>query len=140
MVEAKKFQTGFTIIEVMVALAILAVVAVAANQASSGYLRTVQGMKTRTLAHFVAENAGARLAIEEGWLTSVRQEQVSEQGRNWQITYTPTIPTNMPKSMPQSISQQLQSVDINVMEVIDSNGGNKTGTGSAITVVLTKPD
>ena len=52
-----KHESGFTLIEVMVALAILAVVAVAASRASSAYLSSVDILRTRTLAHFVAQNA-----------------------------------------------------------------------------------
>ena len=52
-------ESGFTLIEVMVALAILAVVAVAASRASSAYLSSVDILRTRTLAHFVAQNAAA---------------------------------------------------------------------------------
>ena len=65
-----KYESGFTLIEVMVALAILAVVAVAASRASSAYLSSVDVLRTRTLAHFVAQNAAADLRIQETWLTA----------------------------------------------------------------------
>lgn len=58
-------ESGFTLIEVMVALAILAVVAVAASRASSAYLNSVDVLRTRTLAHFVAQNAAADLRIRD---------------------------------------------------------------------------
>lgn len=90
-------QRGFTLIEVMVALAILAVVAVAASRASAGYLRSVETLKTRTLAHFVAQNAAADLRINKTWLSGDQSQRVSEQGRDWQVlmsvgkTMTPVV-------------------------------------------------
>ena len=67
-------ERGFTLIEVMVALAILAVVAVAASRASGAYLKSVDILRTRTLAHFVAQNAAAELRIQETWLTVNRTQ------------------------------------------------------------------
>lgn len=58
------YESGFTLIEVMVALAILAVVAVAASRASSAYLSSVETLRTRTLAHFVAQNAASDLKFK----------------------------------------------------------------------------
>lgn len=84
-----KQQSGFTLIEVMVALAILAMVAVVTSQASGTYLRSVDNLKTRTLAHFVAQNAAAQLQINPQWLQTPQQSTVTEQGRQWQVTVTP---------------------------------------------------
>ena len=64
-INVRRSERGFTLIEVMVALAILAVVAVAASRASSAYLSSVDILKTRTLAHFVAQNAAADLRIQQ---------------------------------------------------------------------------
>ncbi len=127
-------DAGFTLIEVMVALMILAVVAVTASQASSGYLRTVDGMKTRTLAHFVAQNMATDLMINEGWLSSGKQSTVTEQGYQWQVTYTPSP---LDKISNISNQQQLQQVNIHVVKVLENT--NKTGTGTDISIVLSKP-
>lgn len=81
---------GFTLVEVVVALAILAVVAVAASQASRSYLQSVANLKTRTLAQFVANNALTDLRSQQAWLTAPTSAQVEEQGRRWQVTITPT--------------------------------------------------
>ena len=81
-------QRGFTLIEVMQALAILAVVAVAASRASSAYLSSVDILRTRTLAHFVAQNAAADLRIQETWLTANRTQTINAQGRDWQVVMT----------------------------------------------------
>ena len=82
-------QQGFTLLEVMVALAILAVVAVAASQASRSYLQSVANLKTRTLAQFVANNALTDLRTQQTWLNAPTSSQVDEQGRRWQVTVTP---------------------------------------------------
>ncbi len=127
-------DAGFTLIEVMVALMILAVVAVTASQASSGYLRTVDGMKMRTLAHFVAQNMATDLMINEGWLNGDKQSTVTEQGHQWQVTYT-SAPLDKMSNI--SNQQQLQQVNINVVKVLENT--NKTGTGTDISIVLSKP-
>lgn len=107
-------QTGFTLIEVMVALAILAVVAVAASRASSAYLNSVDVLRTRTLAHFVVQNAAADLRIQKTWLSANRTQAVSEQGREWQITMT----------VSNSVTPALSNVNIAVAPIIDGQTGN----------------
>jgi len=102
-------ESGFTLIEVMVALAILAVVAVAASRASSAYLSSVDILRTRTLAHFVAQNAAADLRIQETWLTANRTQTVNAQGRDWQIAMT----------VGDAITPALKEVNIAVAPIID---------------------
>lgn len=102
-------EGGFTLIEVMVALAILAVVAVAASRASSAYLNSVDTLRTRTLAHFVAQNAAAELRMQQTFLTTNRTQSVNAQGRNWQLTM----------STEQSLTPALRQVNIAVAPIID---------------------
>ena len=104
-----KREDGFTLIEVMVALAILAVVAVAASRASSAYLSSVEVLRTRTLAHFVAQNAAADLRIQESWLTANSTQTVDAQGRTWQVAM---IVNN-------TLSPALKEVNISVAPIID---------------------
>lgn len=112
-----KYEQGFTLIEVMVALAILAVVAVAASRASSAYLSSVDVLRTRTLAHFVAQNAAADLRIQDTWLTANKTQTISAQGRDWQVTMTVT----------EAITPALKQVNIAVAPIIDGQ------TRSAVT-------
>ncbi|WP_201526939.1 type II secretion system minor pseudopilin GspI [Psychrobacter frigidicola] len=102
-------EGGFTLIEVMVALAILAVVAVAASRASSAYLNSVDVLRTRTLAHFVAQNAAADLRIQNTWLTANRTQTISAQGREWQVVMT----------LSDTITPALKEVSITVAPIID---------------------
>ena len=119
-------ESGFTLIEVMVALAILAVVAVAASRASSAYLSSVDVLRTRTLAHFVAQNAAADLQIQETWLTANRSQTLNAQGRDWQVVMT----------VGDTISPALKQVTIAVAPIIDGQTGS---TVTDIKVVLSNP-
>lgn len=120
-------ESGFTLIEVMVALAILAVVAVAASRASSAYLSSVDILRTRTLAHFVAQNAAADLRIQETWLTANRAQTVNAQGRDWQIVMT----------VGDAITPALKEVNIAVAPIID--GQTRTSV-TDITVMLSNAE
>ncbi len=120
-------ERGFTLIEVMVALAILAVVAVAASRASSAYLSSVDILKTRTLAHFVAQNAAADLRIQQTWLTANRTQTINEQGGDWQVLM----------SVANTISPALKEVNISVAPIID---GETRKVVTDITVLISNPD
>ena len=116
-------ESGFTLIEVMVALAILAVVAVAASRASSAYLNSVDVLRTRTLAHFVAQNAAADLRIQETYLTANRTQTTTAQGRDWQVVMT----------VADTLTPALKEVNITVAPIVD---GQARTTVTYINVVL----
>ena len=125
----RQSQAGFTLIEVMVALAILAVVAIVASQASGTYLRSVDNLKTQTLAHFVAQNSAADLQIHNKWLTAQQKQQVSAQGRDWQVVM-------QPQPMATAASNDLQIVNIQVAPVVD---GQVRHNVTDLNVVIKKP-
>lgn len=118
-----KCESGFTLIEVMVALAILAVVAVAASRASSAYLNSVEVLRTRTLAHFVAQNAAADLRIQETWLTANSTQTMDAQGRAWQVTM----------SVNNTLTPALKDVNISVAPIVD---GQVRSAVTDISVIL----
>lgn len=122
-----KRESGFTLIEVMVALAILAVVAVAASRASSAYLSSVDVLRTRTLAHFVAQNAAADLHIQETWLTANRTQTINAQGRDWLVVMT----------VSDAITPALKKVNIAVAPIID---GQTRNVVTDIDVILSNAD
>lgn len=105
-----KHQAGFTLIEVMVALAILAVVAVAASRASSAYLNSVEVLRTSTLAHFVAQNAAADIRIQQSIITANSTQTINSQGREWQVVM----------SVSDTTISALKQVNISVAPIIDS--------------------
>ena len=105
-----KHQAGLTLIEVMVALAILAVVAVAASRASSAYLNSVEVLRTSTLAHFVAQNAAADIRIQQSIITANSTQTINSQGREWQVVM----------SVRDTTISALKQVNISVAPIIDS--------------------
>lgn len=123
-------QRGFTLIEVMVALAILAVVAIVASQASGTYLRSVDNLKTQTLAHFVAQNAAADLQINGKWITAQQSERIASQGRDWQLVLSPTPVVGIAGDSP------LQSINIQVAPVVDGQVKNNV---TDLNVIIKKP-
>lgn len=129
----KCYQKGFTLLEVMVALAILAVVAVTASQASRSYLNSVANIKTRTLAHYVAQNTLADLRINQTWLTSTDSRQVQDNGRQWQVTITPT---SSQTSANNPLQDNLKPITITVAPITETGVQNSVTTLEA---VLTKP-
>ena len=108
-----KSEGGFTLIEVMVALTILAVVAVAASRASSAYLNSVDVLRTRTLAHFVAQNVAADLRIQQTVLTSNSTQTISSQGREWQVVMTTSA----------TLSPALTAINISIAPMVEGQVG-----------------
>ncbi len=122
-----KRESGFTLIEVMVALAILAVVAVAASRASSAYLNSVDVLRTRTLAHFVAQNAASDLRIQETWLTTNSTQAITAQGRDWQVAMT----------VADTLTPALKEINITVAPIVD---GQARTVVTDINVMVSNPE
>ena len=99
---------GFTLLEVMVALAIFATAAVAITKVAMQYTQATANNKLRTEAQFVAMNEIARMEIEQQWLTGTETKQVTEQGGTWKILKKASA-TISPKI--QRIELQIQYVD-----------------------------
>lgn len=77
-------QRGFTLIEVMVALAIFVAVAIALDSTMSANVRGVTRFEEKTLAAWVASNKLVELQVYQQWPSIGRQDDESEfGGRRW---------------------------------------------------------
>ena len=103
---------GFTLLEVMVALAIFAVAAVALTKVAMQYTQSTSNAILRTKAQFVAMNEIAVMEINQEWLEGTQSKQVTSQGETWQID----------KSAQSTISPNVQKVDLQI-SLYDSDKG-----------------
>lgn len=79
-----KGARGFTLLEVLVALAIFALVAASVLTASARSVRTASQLEDKTLAMWVADNRLAELQLADTPLADGRdQGQVEFAGRRW---------------------------------------------------------
>ena len=60
-------RKGFTLIEVMVALTIVAIALASLIKASGGHTKSAAYLKSKTLAHYVAMNEITQLQINNAW-------------------------------------------------------------------------
>lgn len=84
-------QKGFTLLEVMIALAILSIAMIAAMISISSHIKNQVYMKDRTFAHWVAMNSVAELRAKDEWPDSGELAGNSDMGaRNyvWTIKVT----------------------------------------------------
>lgn len=79
-------QQGFTLLEVLVALTIFAVMAGGFLTASSQSLRQMQHMEAKTFAEWVAENKLAEIRSMRAWLpVGESSDHAALGGRDWEV-------------------------------------------------------
>ncbi|MGK7248752.1 type II secretion system minor pseudopilin GspI [Acinetobacter oleivorans] len=108
---------GFTLLEVMVALAIFAVAAVALTKVAMQYTQSTSNAILRTKAQFVAMNEVALMEINQEWLQGTQSKQVTSQGETWQID----------KSAESTVSPNVQKVDLQISLYDSDNGKVQNG-------------
>lgn len=96
--------SGFTLLEVMVALAIFATAAIAFTKVAMQYTQATSNAILRTKAQFVALNEVAVMEINQEWLQGTQSKQVTQQGETWQID----------KSAQSTISPNVQRIEVQV--------------------------
>ena len=84
-------QTGFSLIEALVALMILALSATALIGATEAYVGRVRGLEDRAAAQWVAENLLTELQIDRS-ARAIQSRDVTMLGRPWtaRVEYSPT--------------------------------------------------
>ena len=91
-------STGFTLLEVLVALAVLALALSAAVSAAAAYVGNQAYLQERTLAHWVARNVLTELQLEMPWPgTGERSDtaRMADLDWTWQATINETPEKDM---------------------------------------------
>ena len=114
--------SGFTLLEVMVALAIFATAAMALTKVAMQYTQSTSHAILRTKAQFVALNEAAQMEINQEWLTGTSSRQITQQGESWQID----------KKSESTISPNVQRIDIQVGIVNADTGQLESGVSSLV--------
>ena len=71
-------RNGFTLVEILVALAIIAIALAALMRASGDHTYSTTYLKQKTLAHYVAMNELAKLQIEKKWPSTGETKKSTE--------------------------------------------------------------
>lgn len=104
---------GFTLLEVLVALAVLALALAAAVSASAAYVGNQAYLQERTLAHWVARNVLIELQLEREWPSTGKREDTARMAdRDWQWRAT----------IAETPEQDLRRLDIEVWLGEDDKG------------------
>lgn len=114
--------SGFTLLEVMVALAIFATAAVALTKVGMQYTQSTAHAILRTKAQFVALNEISMMEINRDWLQGTASKQITQQDETWQID----------KSAQATISANVQRVNVQVSLVNTETGKVDSGVTSLV--------
>lgn len=113
---------GFTLIEVVVALAIFAVAAMALTKIAMQYTQSTANSILRTKAQFVSQNEIAQMEINAEWLEGTQSKQVTSQGETWQID----------KRSESTISPKVQKIEVQVSLYNTSLGKVESGVNHTV--------
>ena len=113
---------GFTLLEVMVALAIFATSSMAMTKVAMQYTQSTANAILRTKAQFVALNEVALMEMNRQWLSGTESKQVTQQGETWQID----------KSTQPTISPNVQRVDLQISLYNQDTGQVEAGVTSLV--------
>jgi general secretion pathway protein I len=90
---ARRRSAGFTLIEILVALAVIAIGTVAVAAAVSGNVSNAAYIQDRTLAHWVAMNKVAELQVAQQWPSTGTERGdslLASQEWNWEVKVSDT--------------------------------------------------
>ncbi|WP_171548836.1 type II secretion system minor pseudopilin GspI [Acinetobacter sp. Ac_3412] len=114
--------SGFTLLEVMVALAIFAVAAIALTKVAMQYTQSTSNAILRTKAQFVGMNEVASMEINQEWLEGTQSKQVTSQGETWQID----------KKAQSTISPKIQRIELQVSLFNNEQGKVEAGVTNLV--------
>ncbi|WP_333606957.1 type II secretion system minor pseudopilin GspI [Arsukibacterium sp.] len=78
------YSAGFTLLEILLALAIFATAGVAIMQASGGHIRAISQLEEQTIAAIIANNQLQQALISKQWPPrELEQGEVSMANRDW---------------------------------------------------------
>lgn len=103
---------GFTLIEVLVAMAVFAVTAMAVLNATGQNANTLMLLEEKTFASMVADNQLALLLLEGGVPTGEKTGSEELAGKEWYWTIKPI----------QTVDASLRAVDVIVWSSADRKG------------------
>ena len=86
--KSNRQQKGFTLLEVLVALAIFATAAIAITQVSMQYTKATSHAQLRTQAQILAMNQAALMQIQDVWLEGSQTESITAYNQAWQVVKT----------------------------------------------------
>ncbi|WP_257229625.1 type II secretion system minor pseudopilin GspI [Acinetobacter sp. YH01021] len=109
--------SGFTLLEVMVALAIFATAAMTLTKVAMQYTQSTSNAILRTKAQFVALNEVAQMEINQEWMEGTASKQLTQQGETWQID----------KRSEPTVSPNVQRIELQVSLVNQDSGQVESG-------------
>lgn len=112
--------SGFTLLEVMVALAIFATAAMTLTKVAMQYTQSTSNAILRTKAQFVALNEVAQMEINQEWMEGTASKQLTQQGETWQID----------KRSEPTVSPNVQRIELQVSLVNQDSGQVESGISS----------
>jgi general secretion pathway protein I len=115
-----KRASGFTLLEVMVALAIFATAAMTLTKVAMQYTQSTSNAILRTKAQFVALNEVAQMEINQEWMEGTASKQLTQQGETWQID----------KRSEPTVSPNVQRIELQVSLVNQDSGQVESGISS----------